>query len=159
MVESRSDLEASEVEALAETHAYHEDRGEFEPVLRTVVSDPIYQFPPLGVQLEGVDQILRYYQRVERNYSPLVEHARLDVLIASAAAAVIEYVLQLRLEDGLVDDRLIVVLPVRGRLFEGERIFSSERVLRLLLGEMIEEAHPVAVSNWPSEASATRVGV
>ena len=31
---------------------------------------------------------------------------------------------------------------------EGERIFSSERVLRMLLGEMLEEASPIPASRW-----------
>ena len=156
MQESRSKLSATEVEELARTHAYHEDRGEFEPVLRTLVSDAVYQFCPIGVQLEGVDAILRYYQRVERHYSPRVEQARLELLVASASAAVIEYALQLQLDGRFVDDRLIVVLPVRGQLFEGERIYSSERVLRLLLGEMIDETHPMPGSVWLGESGTKR---
>jgi hypothetical protein len=158
MQDSRSELSATEVEELARTHAYHEDRGEFEPVLRTLIPEAAYQFCPLGVQLEGVDAVLRYYQRVERHYSPLVEQSRLEVIAASESAAVIEYALQLRLDGGLVDDHLVVVLPVRGRLFAGERIFSSERVLRLLLGEMIDETRPIPGSDWLVEPGAKRGG-
>jgi hypothetical protein len=158
MQEFRSELSATEVEELAQTHAYHEDRGEFEPLLRTLTSDAVYQFCPLGVQLEGVDAVLRYYERVERHYSPLVEQSRVEMFVASESAAAIEYALQLRLDGGRVDDRLVVVLPVRGRLFSGERIYSSERVLRLLLGEMIDETRPIPGSDWPVEPGATRVG-
>ena len=158
MQNSRSELSATEVEELARTHAYHEDRGEFEPVLRTLIPEAAYQFCSLGVQLEGVDVVLRYYQRVERHYSPLVEQSRLEVIAASESAAVIEYALQLRLDGELFDDHLVVVLPVRGRLFAGERIYSSERVLRLLLGEMIDETRPIPGSDWLVEPGAKRGG-
>ena len=39
--------------------------------------------------------------------------------------------------------RLIAVMPVVGNLFGGERIYSSEGVLRLLLGDMIGETEPI----------------
>ncbi len=64
-------------------------------------------------------------------------------LITGTSGAVLEYAVRLRIDEELVDERLIAVMPVAGDLFGGERIYSSERVLRLLLGEMIRETEPI----------------
>ncbi len=142
-MEREAKLTPEEIAELAGIHADHEDRGEFEPLMATLVEDCVYEFYPLGVQLEGADTILRYYQRVRREYTPCVQASELVELAASESAAVVEYALQLQLDGELVHERLIVVLPVQGRLFGGERIYSSERMLRLLLGEMIEETKKI----------------
>ena len=143
MVKGASALRADEVEALARYHADHEDRGAFSEVLDTLVAEPRYEFHPLGVRLEGRERVRRYYERVRRHYAPRVHSATLLELTASASAAMLEYALELDLAGQRAQERLVVVLPVREGRFAGERIHSSETVLRLLLGEMLEEATPV----------------
>lgn len=111
--------------------------------METLVDDPIYEFHPLGVQLRGKSAVLRYYERVRRHYSPLVENAELIELFADTAGAVLEYAIRLRVDAETRDERLVATLPVRGDLFGGERIHSSDAVLRALLGEMLAEAQPI----------------
>ena len=136
-------LSANDVESLARAHADWEDRGDFPLLMTTLVDDPVYEYHPLGVQLRGADPIIRYYERVRSQYNPCVEASALVDLIAGTSGAVLEYAVRLRIDEELVDERLIAVMPVVGELFGGERIFSSERVLRLLLGEMISETQPI----------------
>ena len=109
----------------------------------TIGDEPGYEYHPLGVQLRGADAIFRYYERVRSKYNPYVEASALVGLIAGSSGAVLEYAIRLRIDGELVDERLIAVMPVARNLFGGERIYSSERVLRLLLGEMISETEPI----------------
>ncbi len=138
-----AEFSARDVEALARAHSDLEERGEFSDLLKTLVDDPIYEYHPLGVQLEGAEAVHRYYERVQREYNPHVVSSALIGLVSGASAAVLEYAVRLRLGSEIVDERLIAVMPVRGDLFGGERIYSSDRVLRLLLGEMLAEAKPI----------------
>ncbi|MBJ18018.1 MAG: hypothetical protein GY910_28685 [bacterium] len=134
---------AQEVDALARAHADCEERGEFSDLMATLVEDPLYEFHPLGVQIKGAEAILRYYERVRRDYNPQVVSSALVDLIAGNSAAVLEYAIRLRIDQEIVDERLIAIMPVVGNLFGGERIYSSDRVLRRLLGEMLEEVKPI----------------
>ena len=136
-------LDRDEVEELARTHAEYEDGGDIDALMGTLVEEPIYEFHPLRVQLRGADAVRRYYERVRREYTPLVKDATLVELIGGTSAAVIEYAIRLELDGELAHERLVAVMPVQGHRFGGERIYSSERVLRLLLGEMLEEAEPI----------------
>ncbi len=140
---ARKILSADDVNALARAHASWEDRGDFDSLMTTLVDEPVYEFHPLGVQLRGVDSITRYYERVRSQYNPTVEASALVNLIAGTSGAVLEYAIRLRIDEEIVDERLIAVMPVAGDVFVGERIHSSERVLRLLLGEMITETEPI----------------
>ncbi len=139
----RKVLSADDVDVLARSHADWEERGDFQQLMSTLVDEPVYEYYPLGVQLRGADAILRYYERVRSKYNPYVEASALVGLIAGASGAVLEYAIRLRIDEELVDERLIAVMPVARDLFGGERIYSSERVLRLLLGEMISETEPI----------------
>ena len=111
--------------------------------METLVVEPVYEFHPLGVQLRGRPAVLRYYERVQREYSPLVEASTLLELFAGPAGAVLEYAIHLRVDRERWDERLVATMPIQGKHFAGERIHSSERVLRLLLGEMLDEAQPI----------------
>jgi len=143
-------LNAEEVEELARTHAEYEDGGDTDALMGTLVEDPVYEYHPLRVQLRGASAIRRYYERVRREYSPLVKDATLVELVAGPSAAVIEYAIRLEIDGDLVQERLVAVMPVQGHRFGGERIYSSERVLRLLLGEMLDEAEPIGDSEQAS---------
>jgi len=139
----RKNLSAEDVDALARSHADWEERGDFQKLMSTLVEEPVYEYHPLGIQLQGPDAILRYYERVRTQYNPYIEASALVGLIAGTSGAVLEYAIRLRIGEQLVNDRLVAVMPVAHDLFGGERIYSSERVLRLLLGEMISEAEPI----------------
>ncbi len=136
-------LSVDDVDALSRAHARWEDRGDFDSLMTTLVDEPVYEFHPLGVQLRGVGSIVRYYERVRSEYNPTIEASALLGLIAGTSGAVLEYAIRLRIGAAIVDERLVAVMPVVGDAFGGERIHSSERVLRLLLGEMIDETEPI----------------
>ena len=140
-------LSSEEVEELARTHAEYEDGGDIDALMGTLVEDPVYEYHPLRVQLRGVSAVRRYYERVRREYAPLVKDATLVELIAGPSAAVIEYAIRLDLDGERVHDRMVTIMPVQGHRFGGERIYSSPRVLRLLLGEMLGEASPIDESD------------
>lgn len=144
MTERRSGLDFEDVAELDRTHAHHEGRGEFEPRMETVVSDAVDPSHPLGVRIDAADRVRCYYERVQRHCGPLVQRSQLLELVASTRAVVIEYEIQLCLEGDTLEERRVAVLPVQGRLFAGERIYSSEGMLRLLLGEVIDETRPMA---------------
>ena len=108
----RKVLSADDVDALARSHADREERGDFHELMSTLVEEPVYEYHPLGIQLQGPDAILRYYERVRTQYNPYIEASALVGLIAGTSGAVLEYAIRLRIGEQLVNDRLVAVMPV-----------------------------------------------
>ena len=95
----RKVLSADQVDALARVHADREERGDFSQMMLTLVDEPVYEYHPLGVQLQGADAIFRYYERVRSKYNPYVEASALVGLIAGSSGAVLEYAIRLRIDE------------------------------------------------------------
>ena len=68
-----SRLTADEVRDLTRLHAELEIAGDYEPLLATLVAEPIFEFHPPGGQLIGGETLRRYYTRFLAEFMPLVE--------------------------------------------------------------------------------------
>ena len=102
-----SALSAAEVTALTRRHAELELAGDYEPLLATLVDEPVFEFHPPGGQLIGGDTLRRYYTRFLAEFMPLVEETILIGEWANDAACVHEYQLRLRVDGKLENHQLV----------------------------------------------------
>ena len=138
-----SQLTAEQVEALAMRHGELEAECDFEPLMATLIDEPIFEFHPPGGALIGGDTLRRYYRRFLDEFMPLVESTAMLGATASEDAAVHEYQICLRVDGELQYHQVVAVLYASGDLLGGERLYGSEALLKLMLGPMIAELKPI----------------
>jgi hypothetical protein len=129
--------------ALGMNHAEVETAGELEATMATLVPDPVYEFFPVGLRMRGTDPVRRYYEHLMEHFLPNVENAELVDQWCNEHALNQEYDIEIRLGDELERHRVVGVLLVGEDLLAGERIYGSERVLRLMLGGLYDELEPL----------------
>ena len=149
-----SALSAAQVARLAAEHAEFESRGELEPVLATLVEEPVFEFHPPGGALVGMDRLRRYYRHFIDEFMPRVEDSFLLGEWASERAVVYEYQVLLRAEGAPrgrapEEHQLASVMYASGDKLGGERIYGSESLLRQMLGPFADELEPIrGRSRW-----------
>lgn len=144
-----SALRASQVAALTRRHAELELARDYEPLLATLVDEPVFEFHPPGGQLIGGDTLRRYYTRFLAEFMPLVEETVLLGEWSDAAACVHEYQLRLRVDGELENHQLMGAIYASGELLGGERLYGSARLMDLMLGPFVDELVPITGrSQW-----------
>ena len=68
-----STMTADEMREITRLHATLEQQGDYDPLLATLVDEPIFEFHPPGGQLRGGQTLRDYYVRFLRDFMPLVE--------------------------------------------------------------------------------------
>lgn len=132
-----SDWTVDRMHALGTKHADLEADCDIEGTMATVVENPVYEFHPAGVRLEGRDQVRRYYEHLLTRFVPRTRGVALIEEWVSAGSIAQEYAITLEAEGELETHRVIGILFAEGELLGGERIHSSERCARLMLGETL----------------------
>ncbi|SRR5579875_1968631 len=126
---------------LAHAHAAAEGSGDLEATLRTLEPDPVYELQPEGRVLRGMDAVRRYYQHFFNNFQPLVEGYEMRSEWISNEGVGQEYIIHLRLPDGRKENHAIIGILLFGKTgLAGERLWASERLLRLMMGPVYESA-------------------
>jgi hypothetical protein len=138
-----SNLSAKQVEAIAMRHAELEAECDFEPLMETLIDEPVFEFHPPGGALIGGHTLRRYYRRFLDEFMPLVEGTAMLGATCNEDAAVHEYQLRLRVDGELQYHQVVAVLYASGDRLGGERLYGSEPLLRLMLGPMIDELVPI----------------
>ena len=138
-----SALSVAEVARLAADHGEFESRGELEPILGTLVEEPIFEFHPPGGALIGMDRLRRYYQRFIDEFMPSVEESFLLGEWSSERAHVYEYQMRMRIGGALEEHQIVAVMYAAGDRLGGERIYGSEAVLLHMLGPFVDELEPI----------------
>jgi hypothetical protein len=132
--------------ALCHEHAGAEAEFDIDRVLATLVPVPRYEFFPLGKAVVGGENIERFYRHEYPNFVPKVVGYELLGEWTNESAAIQEYVIELRDEDGgTAAYRVISMMPVDNEtgLLTGERLYCDEGFVRALLGSLYEELEPV----------------
>lgn len=132
-----SDWTAERMHELGAKHAKLEADCDLEGTLATVVAHPVYEFHPAGVRLEGREQVRRYYEHLLTHFVPKTRGVTLVEEWVSAASVAQEYEITVDVEGALETHRVIGILFAEGERLGGERIYSSERCARLMLGEAL----------------------
>jgi len=130
--------------AVAHAHAAAEGGGDMAITLATLCDDPVYEFQPIGRVFRGKDTARRYYEHFFSNFSPLTESFEIRGEWTTSEGLGQEYTLWLRLPDGTRERHEIIGILLFGPSgLTGERVYASERLLRLMLGPIFDETTPL----------------
>lgn len=138
-----STMTAEQMAAITRLHAELEIACDYEPLLATLVAEPIFEFHPPGGQLRGGDTLRRYYTRFLDEFMPLVEETILIGEWSNETACVHEYQLRLRIDGKLENHQLMGSIYGAGDKIGGERLYGSARLMELMLGPFADELVPI----------------
>ena len=133
----------AQVLAVGTHHSEVETAGELENTMATLEPDPVYEFFPVGLRMQGTESVRRYYEHLMTHFLPNVEAATLVDEWCNENSLNQEYDVEVRVDGKLERHRLVGVLLVAGDRLSGERIYGGERVLRLMLGGLYDELEPL----------------
>jgi len=136
---------AQDMYELGTRHARLEAQGDLEGTMATLADDPIYELWPIGLQMRGEAQVRRYYEHLLGIFVPMtVGYQLLDEWVNERSVAQ-EYRIELDVDGSNESHRVVGILHrEEGRLLRGERVFASERCLRLMAGDaLIDELESI----------------
>jgi hypothetical protein len=129
--------------ALGARHAQLEAGTDLDPLLATLAANPVYEFHPLRRCMRGDDLVRRFYAHFFEHFVALREsYALLEEWVTERSVAQ-EYEVALRVDGATERFRVLGVLYARGELLGGERVYASERFIRLLTGPLFDELEPI----------------
>ncbi|MGH7288940.1 MAG: hypothetical protein ACREI8_13070 [Myxococcota bacterium] len=133
-----------ELVAIALAHAQSESGNDIELTLSTLEPDPVYELQPVGRVLRGMPAARRYYEHFFASFRPLVRGFELRGEWVSEGGVGQEYVIQLHTpERGDEQHHVIGILTFGRQALSGERVYASERLLRLMFGPAYELSVPL----------------
>jgi hypothetical protein len=128
---------------LGRLHAELETRRELDPLMETLVAEPVYEFHPLGMRMSGGDRVRRYYAQFFENFmEKIVGYELLDEWVNESSVAQ-EYSITVQVDGAPETHRVIGILFAEGELLGGERIYGSKRIVQLMAGEIFDELEPL----------------
>ena len=126
-----------DMHALGSHHAAVEAAGDMEATLATLVDDPVYELLPVGLRMQGREQVRRYYEHLIGWFIPHTRGYELIEEWASESSVAQEYRIQVEVDGAVEEHRVVGILYREGRLLGGERVYASERCLRLMAGDAL----------------------
>jgi len=129
----RADREA--LARVAKQHAAAEAASDLATTLATLENDPVYELATLGISFRGLDAARTYYEHFFGTFQPWIAGFELLSQWVTDEGVGEEYWLHLALPDGRRESHRIIGILVFGQTkLAGERLYASERLLRLMLG-------------------------
>jgi hypothetical protein len=120
---------------LVQKHADLETKLDLEGVLSTLVDNPVYEFYPDRLRLEGKENIRQFYQDHFDSFFPLIKSHILINECWDAHSACLEYDLYLKEPHNPNRAyRIMVVLTEKNSLLIGERFYVESELARLMAG-------------------------
>lgn len=131
--------------SIAKAHAHAEEGDDPGPVLETLEADCVYELQPAGLRLEGIDVARRYYDHFFGTFRPLVAGFQLRGEWSDDRGLGQEYTIWTSTgpNGALERHEVIGILTFGAEKLSGERVYGSERLLRLMFGPVYDEATPV----------------
>jgi hypothetical protein len=129
--------------ALGALHARLEGRGELEPLLATLAPDPVYEFHPIRLRMRGDALVRRFYEQFCSRFLGLRESYALVEEWVTESSVAQEYEIALRVDGAVEHFRVLGILYARGEKLGGERVYASERFIRLMTGDLFSELEPI----------------
>ncbi|TMA33261.1 MAG: hypothetical protein E6J87_10565 [Deltaproteobacteria bacterium] len=156
-MESPTSWTVEKMAALGALHAELEGRGELEPLLATLAPDPVYEFHPIGRRMSGDDRVRRFYTYFFDHFVRLRESYALVAEWVTESSVAQEYDIVLRVDGAVEPFRVLGILYASGDSksraasgtrakaikLGGERVYASERFIRLLTGPIFDELEPI----------------
>ena len=133
-----------ELVAIARAHAESETGSDIELTLSTLEPDPVYELQPVGRVMRGLPAARRYYEHFFAHFRPLVvDHALRGEWVTGEGLGQ-EYTITLAAPDGRVERHPVIgILTFGERALSGERVYASERLLRLMFGPAFDLCEPL----------------
>ena len=129
---------------LGTRHALLEGKGDLEGVLATLVDDPVYEFYPLGRRMAGRDIVRQFYAQFVERFLPLRHSYALVGEWVNPTSVAQEYDVGLEVEGIVETHRVLGILQYGERgLLGGERVYASDRFIRLLTGPVFAALEPL----------------
>jgi hypothetical protein len=133
-----------ELIAVARAHAAAEARDDLAATLATLEADPLYELQPVGRVLRGMAAARRYYEHFFARFRPSVVGFALRSEWVTEEGLGQEYGITLRAPDGGLERHAVIgILTFGARALSGERVYASERLLRLMFGPAYDAAEPL----------------
>ena len=136
-----------ELTAIALAHAAAEALDDPAPVMETLEDDCVYELQPVGLVLEGLEKARRYYDYFFSTFRHQIAGYTMRSEWRDEHGVGQEYTLWTRTGPGGALERheIIGVLTFGRDKLSGERLYASERLLRMMFGPVLEDARPVEV--------------
>lgn len=129
-------------ERMAELGTRHSDAegiGDLETLFGTLVDDPVYEFHPVGLSMGGGDRVRRFYEQFKEHFLPMRAGYTMLGEWVSATSVAQEYDISLRVDGVVETHRVLGILFADGDKLGGERVYASERFVRLMTGSVFDE--------------------
>ena len=136
--------------AVAKRHAQAEADGDLATTLATLEDAPVYELATVGLSFRGKDAARAYYEYFFGTFQPWIAGFVLVNQWATDEGLGEEYWMHLALPDGSRESHRIIGMLVFGETrLAGERLYASERLLRVMLGPAyaIAERQTAALSH------------
>ena len=128
-------MTVDEMRKLVQKHADLETTLDLEGVLATLVENPIYEFHPARLRLEGKENIRQFYRDHFDTFFPLIKSHELINECWGSHSACLEYDLYLKEPyDPNRAYRINVVLTEENSLLIGERFYVEDELAQLMAG-------------------------
>jgi hypothetical protein len=133
-----------ELTAIARAHAAAEGRNDLAATLATLEPEPLYELQPVGRVMRGMAAARCYYEHFFAHFRPLVvDHALRGEWVTGEGLGQ-EYTITLAAPDGRVERHPVIgILTFGERALSGERVYASERLLRLMFGPAFDLCEPL----------------
>jgi hypothetical protein len=130
--------------ALARAHAAAERNGDLAATLATLEPDPLYELFPIGLSFRGMSATRVYYDHFFADFRAIARGSDIHSEWANDRGVVQEYTIRIR-PPGSGDERhrVVAIFTFGETALAGERVYASERFLRLLFGPAFELAVPI----------------
>ena len=137
--------------SVALAHAAAEAEDDIDTVLATLEDNPVYELHPLGVAFRGMDAARRYYEHFFSTFQPSIADFTLRGQWVNEQGVAQEYTIWTNTgpDGGVERHDVFAILTFGTTLLSGERLYSTERLVRLLFGPVVDEAEPIAVGYPP----------
>lgn len=128
-------MTVDEMRKLVQKHSDLETNLDLEGVLETLVENPVYEFHPARLRLEGKENIRQFYRDHFDSFFPLIKsHVMINECWDNHSACM-EYDLYLKEpHDPSKAYRIMVVLSEENSLLIGERFYVENELAQLMAG-------------------------
>ena len=134
-----------ELIAIAHRHAAAEATGDLAGTLSTLDADPVYEFEPAGLLLRGLPAVKVYYEHFFATFQPQIAGYELRGEWLNDEGLGQEYAITLRTGGAIETHHVIGILTFGSDALSGERVYASERLLRLMFGPAYDLCEPLEV--------------
>jgi hypothetical protein len=136
-----------ELVAVAHAHAAAEAVGDLDTVFATLEAEPRYEFQPVGLEFRGMETTRRYYEHFFATFGACVAGSELRTEAVADDGVVQEYTIwtSTGADGGLERHEVVGILTFGEDRLSGERVYASERLLRLMLGPVYDLCTPIEV--------------